>query len=147
MGYSRSDLAMFYFVRQVPQFKRDGSLKKKNLSEIYPQYMRDTYHAMNIKKNIPTYTSFLDWYRSHQGKTFALNTFDNEETSPQEKGEFYTQRIGHAVGMVRDRYVVKLIADLLEKNKKVMIVFGKSHLAQQRRALVDMLGKPTSESN
>lgn len=145
-GFTAVDLAMYYFVRQLPQFKRDGSLKSRSIEQIYPEYMKNTYSLLKIAGDSPSFEEFKHWYLKKNKKPFDLKTFDNEETSPQEKGQFYTQKIGHAVGMVRDRYVVKLIADMLNKKDRVMIVFGKSHLAQQRRALVSMLGKPVKES-
>ena len=141
-----NDLLGFYFVRQVPQFQRDGSLKIKDIRDLYIKFMVGIREELALPKNNDfIYEQFLDWYRKVNGKAFDLKFFDNEEAAPIANGKYYTQRISHIVGVTRDRFIVGLIAKYLNERKTVLIVFGKGHLVSQRPALEGMLGKPTKQ--
>lgn len=141
-----NDLLGFYFVRQVPQFKRDGSLETKDIQDLYNNFMAGTRQELALPKiNDFTYERFLEWYRKANEKPFDLKSFDNEEAAPIANGKYYTQRISHIVSITRDRFIVSLIAKYLNERGTVLIVFGKGHLVSQRSALEGMLGKPTKQ--
>lgn len=144
--YSIRDLLAFYFVRQIPQFNRDTSIKKKSIERLFDEYLKGAIHSLKISdKHVFSFRDFQRWYLVKNGKNFDLKTFDPEEASPLKDGKYFTQRIAHIVGMARDKFLLELIAKQIDKHKKVMVVFGKSHLAIKRKALVEMLGKPMVE--
>jgi hypothetical protein len=141
-----NDLLGFYFVRQVPQFKRNGSLETKSIRDLYDSFLASIRQELALSKNNDfTYERFLGWYRKANGKAFDLKSFDSEEAAPIADGKYYTQRISHIVGVTRDRFIVNLIAKYLNERGTVLIVFGKGHLVCQRPALESMLGKPTKQ--
>ena len=65
--------------------------------------------------------------------------------TPVKIGEYLTQGIAHAVGMSRDRFVVKVISEKLNKSGKAMTVCGKRHLEIQRKTLGDRVGIPIKQ--
>lgn len=144
-GFSARDMAGFYFVRRIPQFVRDGSVGSASLGELYDAFVPWMRQELNLEPEDFGFREFLAWYENANGKTLDLQTFDSEETAPLARGEYRTQRISHVVGMARDRFVVRLIAQMLERHDRVLVVFGRSHLAQQRPALEEMLGPPLTQ--
>lgn len=144
-GFSAEDMAGFYFVRQIPQFVRDGSVRSASLGELYDTFLPRMREELKLEPEDFGFREFLAWYETANGKTLDLQTFDSEETAPLARGEYRTQRISHVIGMARDRFVVRLTARLLERHDRVLVVFGRSHLAQQRPALEEMLGPPLTQ--
>jgi len=150
VGYTTNDLLGFYFVRQIPQFRRGKSLESKSAQKIFEEYLRSARHSLQLPSDHRfSYLEFVKWYKENNKKKFTLKSFhdfDGEEVAPLEHGKFATQKISHAVGMVRDKYVVSLVAELVNKYNNVMIVFGRSHLPVQRKALEAMFGAPVLET-
>jgi len=142
-GYSTLDLMFFYSLRQIPQLKRQKELGEKPLEELFIRYIKYNRSKLGYDKNFnPEFTEFKAWYKKRNKKEFSLKNFNAEEVSPLLSGEFYTQRIAGRVSLERDKFIVKVIAESLEKYKNVMITYGKSHLSSQRPALEELLGKP-----
>ena len=140
-GYTTNDLLGFYFVRQVPQFMLDGSISKSSIKSLFDDYMMAAKQSLNLADNHAySYIDFVRWYEVKNKKMFTPQNFDIQEIAPLPYGNLATQRLSHSVGMVRDMYVVNLLANLLNAHENVMIVFGRSHLPTQRKALESMLG-------
>jgi hypothetical protein len=144
-GFTAKDLAAFYFVRQIPQFLRDGSHRLKEPAELYGSFMPGVRRDLGLQPGDLPFDEFLEWYESANGKLLDIEMFDPEEAAPLSSGKYGTQRISHEVGMARERFVLNLIAESLEEYDRVLVVFGKSHLAQQRPVLQAMLGKPVTQ--
>ena len=144
-GVTATDLAAFYFVRQIPQFLRDGSYRLKEPAELYASFMPVVRWNLGLQADDLPFDEFLEWYEDVNEKRLDFEAFDSEEAAPLSNGKYRTQRISHEVGIARDRSVVRLIAESLEEYNRVLVVFGHSHLAQQRPALQAMLGSPLKQ--
>jgi hypothetical protein len=142
-GFTAKDLARFYFARQIPQFLREESYHEKEPVELYGSFMPGVLRDLGLQPGELPFDEFLEWYEKLNGKRLDFRTFDPEESAPLDKGKYGTQRISHEVGMARERFIVTLIAELLDEYDHALVVYGKSHLAQQRPALQAMLGEPT----
>lgn len=143
-GYAPEDLLGFYFVRQVPTLRREGTLAAKGLEASFQWLMAWMAKAAGLQETSAHFSleQFRDWYAKKQGKPFDAATLDNEEPAPIAHGAFLTQRISAVVGRVRDRFIVRVIADHLATEKTVLVVYGGSHFATQRPAFELLLGKP-----
>jgi hypothetical protein len=146
-GFTPEDLLGFYFVRQVPQLRREGTLAAKGLEASF----RTLIDAMGKRAGLEdagahlSLEQFRDWYRKRQGKEFDVATLDDAEPAPVATGTYFTQRLSSVVGLVRDRFIVQVIASHLATDKDVLVVYGGSHFATQRPAFELLLGKPVEE--
>lgn len=142
-GYSAADLLNFYFVRQIPQLKRDQTPKKVTIQVAFLDFMRRVAPQLGIPKTeIPTLSEFKNWYREKNKRNFSLSNIDSETSAPFETGNLYTQRLSATFGKVRDEYVAEVIAKLLNQYDHIFVVYGGSHFACQQLALEALLGKP-----
>lgn len=143
LGYDRRDLFNFYFVRRIPQYRREGRLGEP-LAALHADYLKSypLFHGDGF-----TYEGFEAWYRERNGKKFALAAFDDDEVAPKGKGAYYTQRLSAAINLVRNRFAVQLLAEKLNAHRAVLIVYGGSHFLMERRALERTLGKARIDVN
>ena len=143
-GFTVEDLLGFYFLRQVPQFRREGALETKGLEECFRLLIDGMGKKAGLEEAGAHFSldRFRDWYRNRQGKTFDIATVDREEPAPLSNGKLLTQRLSAIVSLVRDRFVVGVIASHLGTEKDVLVVYGGSHFATQRPALEVLMGKP-----
>lgn len=75
-GYTDKDLLGFYFVRVIPQWKRQGR-NFKNIEKDFKEYIARTSHNCGIKTAF-TYHEFLVWYQKNQGTKSDFNPIDEE---------------------------------------------------------------------
>jgi hypothetical protein len=143
-GYAKEDLLGFYFVRQLLTLRRDGTLAEKGLDECFRSSNAALSRAAGLEDEGARFTldRFHEWYARRQGKPFDAAMVDNEEPAPIATGKYFTQRISSVVGLVRDRFIVQLIASYLATDKGVLVVYGASHFPTQEPALKMLLGEP-----
>lgn len=143
-GFTAEDLLGFYFVRQVPQLRRDSALEEKGLEASF----RVVIAAMAKRAGLDdagahfSLDQFRDWYQNKQGKTFDAAAMDDEEPAPVPSGTYFTQRISTVIGIVRDRLILQCIVKLLATDKDLLVVYGGSHYPTLRPALEIVMGKP-----
>jgi hypothetical protein len=143
-GFAADDLLGFYFVRQVPQFRRDGTLSDKGLDASFRRTIDALGGAAGLRDAAGAFTldRFGRWYQGRQGKEFDPATMDSEEAAPLATGAYFTQRLSAVVGLVRDRFTVRRIASHLASEKAVLVVYGGSHFPTLAPALEILLGEP-----
>ena len=146
-GVGKKDLLFFYFLRQIPQFKRQKELDKNPLEKLFKIFVKNKVRNLEIKQDSnPDFKEFKAWYKTKNKKAFSLKSFDPEEVAPRITGKLYSQRLSGKISLERDKFIVKVIAESLEKYKNVMIIYGKSHLSSQRPAIEELLGKAHTTS-
>jgi len=146
-GRGVDDLLGFYFLRQIPWMRRDGSLKSRKTRELFDEFMRGYPESLGLKpEERPTYDRFLSWYRRTAGKDFDPAAMEGEALAPLENGDAI-QKLSAAVDLVRNRFMVDVIARTLRSHDRVLVVFGASHLTSQREAIEAMLGRPVEQSD
>lgn len=138
LGYGRRDLFNFFFARRIPQYRREGRFGAEP-SVLYAEYLKA---SPLFRDDDFSYEDFLAWYRERNGKEFEPAAFEEDEVAPKGKGALFTQRLSAAVNLVRNRFTVRLLGELLGRHRKVVIVYGGSHFLMERRALERALGKP-----
>src|SRR5262249_18611347 len=95
---------------------------------------------------LPDFAVWTQWYAGTNHKEFGV-AFDPEETGPLSDGAFESNRIAAAISRSRDAFLLEIIAQHLNANERVMVVFGESHLMVLRPALDHMLGAPCYVGN
>lgn len=139
-AYTLNDFLGFYFVRQIPQYHRQGEMA--NIMTLFNSFMFEIHKELGLLhyKGFE-FSDFLKWYSEKNGQTFDHEKIDSETSAPLKDGRLFTQRISHVVGLARDRYIVEVISKQLRKHHKVLVVFGKSHLAQEQIAIETAMGR------
>lgn len=145
-GFKAEDLLGFYMVRQIPQYRSEGTLAKRGLDGSFLDVMQWMGREAGLQEVASRLSLawFRDWYREHQGHAFDADTMDPEEAAPVLEG-LLTQRISSVVGRVRDQFTVELIARELASYGDVLVVYGGSHFATVRPAIERLLGPPVEE--
>jgi hypothetical protein len=147
-GFTPEDVLGFYVTRQIPQWERDGTLLQKSFDTAYLNF-RDTFgRKLELDAGVlPTPESFREWFAKKNGEIFHARDVGTETVAPYVDGTVFTQKMSAVVGKVRDQHVVRVIDDMLEKKKSILVIFGASHYLTQRPALEATLGAPESLSD
>ncbi|MBI3547643.1 MAG: hypothetical protein HY078_01190 [Elusimicrobia bacterium] len=148
-GYLLEDVLCFYTLRQIPQLQRERAFESKSFEQVYPELMSRWSKRYEVtSEQLPSLARLNAWHREKTGAAFDLSTYtkDSEAVAPLAGGT-YVQRLSAEIGMIRDRFIVREIARALNDYDTVLVVFGHSHLATQRRALEAMMGPPVEQSD
>lgn len=144
-GIKDIDLLGYYVLRVIPQWTRDGSISgpaDPALKQLVEKQIARSAAELKISPTVmPSLASFAIWYERTNRKTLSAGS-DQEETGPLVDGRWPTNRIGAAVSRARDAHLVTQIADRLNKDGSVLVVFGGSHAMIDKPALDAMLGRP-----
>ena len=141
-GYSANDLLSFNFIRRLPQINRSGELEKTKIEEIYRGYIKGKAKDFGYTEKTLSFVEFKKWYKKNQGKTFSLDAGAKGETAPIE-GPYYTQKISLEVTKIRDMNILKTVSCMMNKYKKVLVIYGSSHYRVEHNAIKAALGEPT----
>jgi len=141
MGYKLKDLLCFYFIRQLPQYQRDGTLNRISIPQAYSLFFqRFNLAQLGItQQDLPSYAEFQFWYQEKMGKPFLPSQITNETAAPYENGKLFTQRISAVVGRVRDIHIVQVIAEALNQFDQVLVIYGAGHFPTQSQAIEAMM--------
>jgi hypothetical protein len=138
------DLIAYYVIRQIPQWKREGSLEKEDLSSLVQgliRYYEKTFSA-ETHLDLPAVRT---WYRQKTGITFDVTKITTDDLSPIDNtGASYLQTVSARVSKARENHLANLIEDSVNKYTKVMVVYGSGHLIAERAMLADMFGQPVN---
>ncbi|MEW6074085.1 MAG: hypothetical protein AB1726_16000 [Planctomycetota bacterium] len=142
--FDRRDLLLFYVVRQIPQWKRTGEDRRRSFADLYAEVLDHQARAYELDRaTLPDPEGFAAWYAEKNGRPFEYGAITPQESAPiAGEDALYTNRISAAVGLVRDSHLANLLADLLNRHDRVLVVYGAGHHAQQADVLQAMLGLP-----
>lgn len=141
--YADHDVAFFYLVRQVRQLVVEKGLNTRNFESV----VNDALADFAINDELPpklTAKMFLAWYEEKMHKPFVLAEINSETTAPTFFPQMtYLNQISAEIEKIRDRHILKTIANELNSHRNVLVIYGGSHFLTQYDALVDMMGIPT----
>jgi hypothetical protein len=87
---------------------------------------------------------FRNWYREKMAWHFSPAGIADADSSPMTgPGANFLQKMMAAADAIREPHIVELIARQLTDFKKVLVVYGASHLDKQEQVFRKMLGNPT----
>ncbi len=141
LGQKPEDLLGFYLVRQIPQFKRQGSFDPLGFPQRADQFLQRYQKKMGIQVKYG-FEEFVQWYQQHMSKPKSYLDIENNDPAPHGGPDAtYVQRISHEVSFFRDQNVLETIERMLNLYDRVLIIYGGSHLITQEPALEQELGK------
>ncbi len=138
------DLVYYVTVRQIPQWKRSGEDEGKTFAELFDRYIVQCGRAYDIGPGeFSDLDDFEQWYAEKNERGFDYDEIDTNVTAPIASDDaLFTNRISARVGAIRDAHITGVIADMLNRYDRVLVVYGAGHHVQQARVLEDMLGGP-----
>lgn len=143
-GFSVDDLFCFYIVRQVPQWRRDGTSVRHSFEESYAATAPVIGAQLGYPANKePSLEFFHKWFQTKMNKPFRAREVSADMVAPIAGGVHFTQRISAVVGRLRNQHILRVTEEMLNKYPRVLVVYGHSHFPMQQLALESMLGKPT----
>lgn len=142
--FTAEDVIGFYVVRQYPQWLRNKKLEKKSLEDVASGYIDYVCKRFSISQCMD-YKKFKAWYKEKNKKDFPKK-FDSMEAAPLNDGTYFTQKVSHHVGRYRDKFIVKQIESLVNTYKKVLVIYGASHLPAQMPAFQHSFGNPQNKT-
>lgn len=140
-GYSDLDFIGFYLARQIPQWIREQEPEKDLLKRKTPKFTAHYCRLVSLSR-CPDLLEIMNWYKEKNGKDLTLSLL-NEEVAPYESGTLFTQRMSADIGKIRDRFTLKIIKQLLQKYKKVAVVYGAGHFLTLRHSFDFEFGEPS----
>lgn len=147
-GFTVDDLFFFYMLRQVPLWRRDGTLTRGGFEEAYLEYAPEFGKRLGYKQGEePNLEAFHRWYQARIGRPFRPRDVSNDTVAPFAAGELFSQRISAVTTRVRDEHIVRVVEEMLNRYGRVLMVYGSSHFTMQQLALESMLGKPSRISD
>jgi len=143
-GIELRDLVYFFVVRQVPHWRRAEAGRQGSFGQFLARTVSQYRRTLSFDDDtLADPQDFLAWYAARNGHPFDLASVTSEECAPT-LGPLFTNELSHRVGKVRDRHIVELIADLLGRHERVMVVYGAGHHVQQAQVLANMMGAPVA---
>ena len=141
-GYTARDLVGLYAVRMIPVWAGKGRLKDSSLGKLAEDALGLSCRNYRLTPaECPSFDEVKRWYRAKNGKDFG-ESFDQEELTPYPGGTYFTQRLTAAITDVRNKAAVRHAEELLRKHRRLLVVYGGSHLFMQSKAFEKALGAP-----
>ena len=143
-GYSIQDFLAFWIMNNIPQEKRHGQLTVDKFRHLVDQVVSDKNYLLGTSVRFTT-EDFAAWYAKNMQTSRTYLDIEQEDTSP------YTPPAGpktvlHTLSALStkawDKNVVATIKTALEKHKRVLAVYGHSHLESEWEELVQFMGIP-----
>ena len=141
-GYSIPDMCSYYFLRQIPQYKRENNPLVENPEALLEAFMQRMHAGLPaIQEQDLSYSQFLTVFKERLGVDFDIASITPTLVRGEnEPGSNFFQKIGHHVGLRRDPNLLRVIDEALEQNACVMVAYGAGHLVTLRPALEAGLG-------
>jgi len=144
-GYDAHDLIFFYGLRQIPQWKRAGTIGEKALREKLTSALPAFARELETREAL-TLADFEALHRTRLGKPFRAEAVDTETVSPQmDQNPTWANQISHEVGRVREESLLRHMETAVNKYGILVVIYGQGHLVKQRSVLRQAMGEPRDE--
>ena len=144
-GVSEADVLGFYALRVVPQWLREREIERPSdpaTAPLVEAELADGRQRLGLGPDVlPDFAAWAAWYERTNGRPFG-DGFQTEEVGPLADGPHGTNRAAYAVSRARDAFLLRVVADRLNRGEAVVVVYGASHLPILQPALDAMLGPP-----
>lgn len=143
-GISAEEMVVFYTLKNIPQWRRSALDTHEDLKTLWNKKLKETLTKYSRKFNTPTVMNaenFKKIYKAKMGIDFNFIDITDAAISPQiDKNPKWTNKMAHAVDVVRENFLVNQMEKRLNKYKKILVVYGVSHLVKQREMLNNTFG-------
>lgn len=138
------DLALFYLVRKIPQWRRQGHDLGKDFPARFSAFMLALAKRLSVPPaSLPKIDALHRWYEAGNRKPFDPRAIKSGECAPI-SGEkaLRTQRINFTINHLRNEQIALTITEMLNTYDKVLVIYGGGHFMQHELVLTAMLGPP-----
>ncbi|MCK4643903.1 hypothetical protein KAU32_09775 [bacterium] len=133
--YSRNDLLLMYFCRQILQIQRMSQTMDVDFNNYIYGFLKQLQkEGFPISDEEATLKYAITVYEDFFKEKFDWKTFDRKNISPM-GNESVLNEISRESGQFRDKYIVNLISDALKKYDRVFVVMGSGHAVKQEPVL------------
>ncbi len=147
-GYSQKDGMALHLLRSVSIWNRSGSLNKEHFSQQANAFLNSQLFDFVPKENKLTVDEFKAWYDAHKAELGNKEVFQvtATDTNPNNINPNYFQKMSAVMDRTRDENLLKVIGEALDKNDKVLVVYGNAHQYKSAPVFESMFAqKPTTE--
>ena len=142
-GYTKDDVAYFYFTQQIPQKWRHKKFEESDLPQIFEQL---TQSWKGLFGKTYTYAEYQEWLTLAHGKVVSFRDLINTKmTAPLGMGN-KVQKISYEIETIRDSMILHRILDATKIYDVVTVIYGGSHYCCQRKVLQQYLGNPSYQA-
>ena len=142
-GFSSRDANFFFIARDLYSHKRDGEIKKSDLKAFFESEIARYDDPSKVQNN---YESFKSWYEEATGNSFSFEDLKNDDYAPLRNGN-KLNKISALADEVREKNILKTIEDNLNQKRKVLVIYGSSHLYKHQAVLDDAFRKEKINRN
>ena len=133
--YSKKDLFLMYFCRQVLQVQRMSQSTTVDFENYMSGFLKQLQaKGFPISDEEATLKYAITIYEDFFNEKFDWKTFDRKNLSPKGSKRILYE-IYRETGQFRDKYIVNLISETLKKYDRVFVVMGSGHAVQQEPVL------------
>lgn len=147
-GYSQKDGMALHLLRSVSIWNRSGNLNKQHFPEQANAFLNSKLFDFVPKENKLTVDEFKAWYDAHKAELGNKDVFQvtATDTNPNNVDPNYFQKMSAVMDRARDENLLKVISEALEKNDKVLVVYGNAHQYKSAPVFENMFAqKPATE--
>jgi hypothetical protein len=149
-GITDDEIIVFYTLKSIPAWKRDGIKPTKELQKAWKKKFNELLAKSSKKfraKKPMTEAQFKKIYKLRMGAEFNFADISNETISPaMDNNPMWSNRMAHSIDILKEQFLTKQIETRMNKYKKVMVVYGATHLMKARPMFSRALGEPVDSS-
>lgn len=136
-SYSYEDIYFFYVARNLYGEKRSGGLSQESLENSYYQSLSRYTDPSSEQFN---FENFKKWFAKELEKELSISNLENQDYAPFNSGH-RLNKIAYAIDTVREKNILETIEKSLNQYKRVLVVYGASHLYKHQLVLDDAFQK------
>lgn len=139
--YSKNDLLLMYFCRQILQVQRMSQSTTVDFDNYMSGFLKQLQEkGFPISDEEATLKYVISIYEDFFNEKFNWKTFDRINLSPMGSKKILYE-IYKETGQFRDKFIVNLISKTLKEYDRVFVVMGSGHAVQQEPVLRSLFKK------
>lgn len=138
--YSIEDFAAFYILRSITS--NNGPDTRGAVSSFSRRFLQGANGGVE-KCPFRDMNDLNQWFENNIGKELTRENLKHDLVAPSSlEDDLITRNVSAESSLYRDRHLIMLIAELLNRFDRVLMVYGGGHFPTNREAFKAMLGSP-----